>query len=257
MLQTFSCSSFTNKINNKDSDSIIVNLDSISKKANDIEYRIYPVNDISIDSSLTCFIKTLQKACINCDADLLVSLLNDKIVSNNEYLYNYETENLTDIDRFKAIWKLNSGASEVYSIILKLIDLGGVFYPNDSEKNNAFYLPYPFWKWINKKGYDGNRLAVCIKKEVNLYSKPDTSSVIIEKLNYDELNIIDTTTEYNNINPLLCTKIEDNNWLFVVCYNSGLKGYVMKKDIYLSVDFRMIIKKKNSEWKISLLGNCF
>jgi hypothetical protein len=250
--------------------------------------RIYPSNDMYKDSSLVTFINTLKNVAIHKDTATLFKMLDKHVfspgsgdVSDFAWAYSGFGEN-DDMLAFKRIWGFDTSSysinhlsyrdykeSDLWPLLLRLIEIGGTF-DHDISGQELFTMPYTnAYKYLDTfpRGYTEAMLAgwrkrytvVCLNKNVPVFERPDTTSLIVGRLTYDVVNPVysmmgfsDTTdVQYNYFYPMVF------NWdiLPVATKNYKIKGWVQGKYLfYMSFWYTLRLEKKNNEWKITFIN---
>lgn len=141
------------------------------------------------------------------------------------------------IEEFKETWKINNPKSEFWNEMQAVVSNGGVF-----SNKYTFAAPYSFEKF--PQDLDAFEHQVIFGSNINLRSKPESSSKLIAQLSYNvvkvdyEKSVKDKTDE------------EKYLWLRVETLG-GKKGFVSAKYVRSPIDYRAIFERKNGRWKMT------
>lgn len=196
----------------------------------------YPLNNItyigdnklvikdesSKDQSLQFFIMKLKEAVINKDTNSLLNMVSDDIDSSKE--------------GFIKTWQLESNpeSSEIWSVFENLFPWGGMLAYDDQ-----YVIPYMALN-IDQESPSG----VIIGDYVNVRKGPSIEADVLEQLDYDYIDITKSTNESYTIDGI------NYKWLEIIT-PSGNTGYVVSKFVYSPYDFRIVITKKENNWKVT------
>jgi predicted outer membrane repeat protein len=193
------------------------------------DYKIYPFDESSSDTSLVNFITKLKKIVTQKNANELLKFVDENVaISYGGAIYGKEN--------FIKEWNLNNPlTSPLWKILEKTINLGGFWVTN--KEYASFCYPYPHSSEIFNSlnlDYDPHYTAVCIKSKTDVFDK--TKTKIIYSLNYD---IVYIEPQYNDPNYLLINRITD-----------ATKGYALKNDFCILDENLLCLEKKDKIWKI-------
>lgn len=211
---------------------------------NNVELKVYPIDESKIDSSLTVFLDSLKYITISKDTARLYMMLDKDIVTSAGGM-------LIGKQAFIERWALTKpDSSDLWIVLTELIKLGGVF--DTFENKKYFVLPYAN---ANKLIYpimqkyqidiDPYSTTVCTNKNVPVFERPDLKSAIIGRLTYDIVFSDYVKTQEHNKNY-----VTGIYWDYISTYDNKTKGWVNSDDFYLYGSLRLNIEKMNSEWKI-------
>jgi hypothetical protein len=169
----------------------------------------------------------LKEAVATKDVDGLLSLVSDDI--------RYNASGETGKSGFTSMWNLDTNPedSELWAVLEELFPFGGTF-----QGDNLYIMPY----MAAVLSVDYN--AVITNDIVNLREDPSTDSNILERLNYDYVNLIEYSDESYSIDG------KDYSWVKIKS-SAGTVGYVVAKYIYLQDNYRIFITYENNEWQIT------
>jgi hypothetical protein len=227
--------------------------------------RIYPSNDMFKDSSLVSFINKLKNVALNKDTASLYKMLDEHVfcpasgdVSDFSWAYAGLTDD-EDIIAFKRIWGFDTTYSistihyedsYLWPLLLKFIDMGGTF---DHDYHEVFTFPYTntrkYLDTLSSYRHMRNRF-VCIKNNVPVFERADTTSLITDSLSYDIVSLCDSThdTEFWHL-------VFKWDWACVTTLNHKTMGWVQGKYLfYLNWWYTLQLEKKNNEWKIKYIN---
>lgn len=187
---------------------------------------INPIDESSKDQNLAKQLKKLKNAIDLKDTLLLYSLMDTNIVSSHGgaiYGYDGVIEEWTN----KNIWNK----------LEQVISLGGVF-DNDGQE---FRLPYcQADKFYGSWNIDWYTTGVTIKPKTLLFSNSDSTSNVIDTLNFSILKTID----YYGYIPL-------DGMIHIKTIKEDKEGFIKYSDFYGTSDYTLIFEKKeNGNWLI-------
>lgn len=188
--------------------------------------KVYPADETVNDLSFMEFKLNLLKAIKAKDVEFIL-----KIITPETKLSFGEDHGREGMER---LWGLshdkNSGFWDVMERILRL---GCV--QTKGPNGVWFYAPYTY---TNFKGEDSFSVLIITGHDVNLRQKPNSNAGILEKLDYDTVQIANPQ-KYSVSEP----------WPHVIS-PSGRSGYVSRKYLISPVDYRAGFTKINGEWKL-------
>lgn len=188
---------------------------------------IFPIDESSSSPSLSKQLASLNEAILLKDTTILFALMDSNIVSSHGGAI-YGLEGVLEVWEGKDIWKkLN-----------QIANLGGVF----NNTGNEFRLPYcQADKFYGSWDIDWYSTGVVLNSNTSLFIKPDSTSNVIDKLEYSILETID----YSGDEPA-------NGMLHVKTLKNNKEGFIKYSDFYGTSDYMLIFKKQeNGNWLIS------
>ncbi len=193
------------------------------------ERYVLPVDEGKRDASFLSFRQKLSEAVKKRNRKFLLGIL-DRNIKNS-----FGGDG--GIKEFKEKWKIDSPKSEFWNEMLSVITNGGVFFSEDT-----FIAPYSFKRF--PKDLDAFEYQAIFGRNVNLRSKPESSSKLISQLSY---NIVKVDYEKSVKDK---TDEEKYLWLKVETLG-GKKGFVNAKYARSPIDYRAIFDKNNGRWKMT------
>lgn len=184
--------------------------------------KLMPVDESSLVKGFTAFKIQLLNAIKNHDKEFIYSLLTP------ETLLTFG-RHAPDEDVFRRMYKLDNNNDSFWSIMEKIIKLGGTW---DSPRDEMVF-PYIFMRFPHH--YDVFKYSAITGSGVNVRSSPDIHSKVIATLSYD---IVKVTQDL----PPGWKKIETPE---------GKIGYVSSDYIHSPVDHRAKFKKIGGVWKMT------
>ncbi len=142
----------------------------------------------------------------------------------------------TGIDAFKEEWSDAQNQSRLWSILKRIIDMGGVFIKEDPI--NKFVFPYAYEVDLGEVE-DAYNLFIVTGKNVNVREAPSLTAKVIGQLSYHVVTIEEA--------PLTD---EENEWKKIKTINTKTQGYVHSDFLYSPSDYRLFLKRENSRWLI-------
>ena len=140
---------------------------------------------------------------------------------------------------FYKYWELdaNPEQSELWAVLEEIIHLGGLYYP----ETKTFWAPYTFTD-VELNGYE---YYIVIDRNVKAYASPDSSSEVIEYLNYNILKVNELPNRFWE---------KTDQYFIRITTPSGITGYIQKMHIRSPIDYRLGIEcDENGDWKLSFL----
>jgi hypothetical protein len=196
------------------------------------------------DPELQVFLSNLKQAIAVRDKEFIIKNMSSKMKNS------FDGDNT--IEEFKRIWKWDSNPSEFWTIIKKIVELGG----GDYKANNRYYIPYIFSEWPGHEIFDAYEHMAITGTNVNVRDKPSLKqSEIIGQLNYDIVK-----TDFEKSYPKLgspksndASYIGEKEWYYIETVDGALKGYVNWNYIWSPIDYRLGIDKVDGKWIIAFL----
>ncbi|RJP20754.1 MAG: hypothetical protein C4527_24680 [Candidatus Omnitrophota bacterium] len=201
----------------------------------DKSVKLYPTDESAWDSSFHAFRKKLDQALAQKDAVFIESILTTDVLSS------FGGDG--GVAEFKEHYKIAQSDSEFWEIMRECLRLGGTFqYYGDGQK--YFVAPYVFSRF--PKEFDAFFYAAIIKKAVPMRILPDDRAKIIHFLSYD---VVKTAEEGR------MELIEEKNGYVKNTTLAGEKGWVRREEIRSPIDYRVLFKLIDGQWKLSSLVN--
>ncbi len=201
-----------------------------TKKTHFPFYQVLPVDDAGKDLNFKNFKNQLMNALDHKDHEFLIKHIDKNIK------FSFGPEN--GLKSFIHDWNLDKDPkkSKIWLELKDVLKLGGVI-----EEDGSFTYPYTFRNFPDK--FDAFSSYVVTDKNVGLYTSPSFKSKIIKKLNYEIVSYVCDTKvkETENNRSYYWSKVE---------ISSGLQGYVLEKFLRSPIDYRVMFKKIDREWKM-------
>ena len=192
----------------------------------------YPPRDESgKDKALSAFTTQLKLVIKNKDGDQLLKMISPTI--QNGFGGDDGLEN------FKTSWKPKDKTSELWIILNRIVNLGGVFM---GEDKSSFVYPYIF-------ALEGNDLPdpfsmmLVTGTNVNVREKPDLKGKVITMLSYVPVEI-----NYEKSVP-----INNPQWYFITTPDKKVSGFMFADFLYSPIGYRMFLSKQKGKWLITSL----
>lgn len=202
---------------------------ALSANALTQERYVLPVDEGKKDASFAAFRQKLIEAVKKQDVKFILNII-DRNIKNS-------FGGSGGIEEFKESWKIDDPKSEFWNEMQAVVSNGGVF-----SNKYTFAAPYSFEKF--PEDLDAFEHQVIFGSNINLRSKPESSSKLIAQLSYNvvkvdyEKSVKDKTDE------------EKYLWLRVETLG-GKKGFVSAKYVRSPIDYRAIFERKNGRWKMT------
>jgi len=142
-------------------------------------------------------------------------------------------------EAFKQEWSSTPNQSRLWSILKRIIDLGGVFIKEDPK--NMFVFPYAYEVDLGNIE-DAYKLFIVTAKNVNVRENPSLTAKVIGQLSYHVVTIDDAP-----INE------EENEWKHIRKVDKKVQGFVHRDFLYSPSDYRMFLKREKDQWLIYML----
>jgi hypothetical protein len=197
--------------------------------------KLIPRSEYDQDSSLNAFVIKLKEAIKQKDKNYILSILDKgiKISFGGE----------DGIDEFINYWNIDSKNTKLWSILDKILNLGGV-YTHDQDSKYQFVFPYVFELDL-ENGDDYFSVSVVTTNNLVVKEKPDNQSKTIGELSYDVVWI-----EYSDS---FKTEFEAKGWTYMRTLDNRILGYVESEYLYSPIDYRMFLSNIDNSWKITCL----
>lgn len=190
-----------------------------------------PRDDSGKSPELKLFVKELKEIIRNKDSQKLLKVVHPQIKFNFD-------EGI-GIEKFRMTWKPEDKNSSLWTIMDKIVRLGGVFNKNRTEPFYDFVFPY-----VNEveleDGEDYFTTLVITSKDVNVRERPDLNSRLVGQLTYD---IVSYDYEMS----------KGNKWYFIQTADKKISGYISSEFAYSPVNYRMFLTKEEGKWMISCI----
>jgi hypothetical protein len=212
-------------------------LSSFSQK----NYRFAPHNEAGQDASLKVFVDTLKQVIARKDAPALLKLL-----SPNIQIYFEEKGN--NIKGFVDEYKPADTASQVWSLMSRIVGMGGVFdrdYKTGKPDKDVFILPYVAQMNI-KHAYceDCSSCIATIAPDVNVREKTDRLSASVGKLNYEVVKVVEDPASKQMGG-------DSRNWTYIQTFDGKITGWVRNDMVYSPCSYRIFLQKTNRKWLVT------
>lgn len=135
-----------------------------------------PRDDSGKDPELNLFVTELKQIIRSKDGQKLIALTHPG--------FRVGFDEGVGIDKFKKAWTPDDKNSELWTLMDKIVGLGGVFKKN---RSNLFYdFVFPYVNDVDLENPDDFfKILVVTGKNVNVREKPDIKSKIVGQLTYD------------------------------------------------------------------------
>jgi len=195
------------------------------------ERYVLPVDEAKKDASFFAFRSKLIEAAKKRDAKFVLSVVDRNI--KNSFGGN------DGIAEFKKAWKIDRPNSEFWIEFLRVINGGGSFIKDGSNK--LFFAPYTFNSF--PENIDAFSHSVIFGKNVSLRSKAERNSPIVANLSYNIVEIIESVKDIKDLGK--------TSW-FEIKTLGGKKGFVKAEFVRSPIDYRAGFEKKNGKWKMTI-----
>lgn len=211
------------------------------RKRQERELKLFPVDDASQDRSFEHFRNALLAAARNRDSPFILGVLDQHILNT--------LGGSGGIEEFKAQWKLDTGADELWNTLITVLTNGGSFSNYQGKKQ--FCAPYVSSKWedvVSKlpSEADPSEYAAIIQPKVDLRAEPASDSSVIRTLSYDVVRVLDASRS-GETSP-------EVSQLVKVQTLTGVEGYVNANSIRRPSDYRACFNKVDSKWVMTLFA---
>lgn len=209
-----------------------------------ISYKIEKVNEVSQDKSLSDFVARLQSAISQKDKSYLLSVVDPDI----EISFGDEK----GIEAFTRNWKPEVKDSPIWYLLGKLISLGGTFVdvegaPKSTRTN--FVFPYIYTATLPDAA-DPYSAMVITGANVNLREGPGKTAKVLGQLSFDVVKAdLEHSAPFQTPHPA----VRQYEWYKVTTLDDKSTGFVYGDYVWSPIDYRMFLKKKQGQWKITVL----
>lgn len=192
---------------------------------------VLPRNESAQDTGLYNTIEILRHVIRNRDTLALFEMMDDSLVSSYGGLQYGKKA-------FVEKWGLNknNASSELWPMLSKLVQLGGVFR---SKEKNEFILPYMNVVREPETQYVVQQIAVCTHNKVKVYT--------------DEGFTESGTLSYEMV-AIPSGRAEPSGYAWMVTLDNRMNGYVHSDSFYFMSDYALELRKTNGKWKIFALA---
>jgi hypothetical protein len=205
-----------------------------------------PRDDSKSDSELNSFINELKQVIKTKDEKKLISMIHPDI--------KFDFDDGIGISKFKMSWTPEDKNSELWTVLDKIVGLGGVFSKNTGSPFYEFVFPY-----VNQVKLDNPddffHVLVVTGKNVNVREQPSVKSKVLGQLTYDIVRY-----DYQKSYPLTeKSKIEHlsfygpKEWYYIETDDKKLSGFIYWDFVWSPIDYRMFLTKEKGTWMISCL----
>ena len=202
-------------------------------------YPCIPKDESGKDSTLKIFTDTLKAIINRKDANALYKIIDAKILNG------FGDED--GIVNFKKNWKPYQKKSDLWPLLAKITQMGGVFGDTVNYKTPIFIYPYSFECNVPENEGEVYLLYAVTGSNVNVREEPDTASKIIAMVNYELVrNAYETAAAQKIPNEL-------NGYTYATNAANTWYGYIKTKFLYSVDDYRLFIEKRKGIWKITVL----
>lgn len=191
---------------------------------------VKPIDEAKTDASLLAFRTKLIEAARRRDAKYVLSVLDPNIKNS------FGGDG--GIEEFKEKWKINDANSEFWNEFTPVINNGGNFFDESDDK--LFIAPYSFQAFPDD--LDAFNHSVIFGSNVNLRSRADANSKVVEKLSYNIVEILNSVKSKSDS--------EKDEW-YEIKTLGGKTGFVNAAYVRSPIDYRAGFEKKNGKWKMT------
>jgi hypothetical protein len=190
-----------------------------------------PRDDSGKTPELKVFVRELKEIIKNKDNQKLLAKVHSQI--------KFDFDEGVGIEKFKKNWKPEDKNSSLWTIMSKIVGLGGVFVKN--RTNPFFDFVFPYVNEVDLEDADEYFTTLVItNKDVKVREKPDLNSKVVGQLTYDIVSY-----DYE--------KSKDEKWYFIQTTDKKISGYISSDFAYNPVDYRMFLTKEKGKWMISCI----
>jgi hypothetical protein len=189
-----------------------------------------PRDDSGKTQELQLFVKNLKEIITNKDSQRLLAIIHPQIKLGFD-------EGI-GIEKFRKKWKPEDKNSSLWTIMNKIVGLGGVFSKNRTNPFYDFVFPYVNEVDLGDEA-DYFTALVITNKGVNVREKPDLNSKLVGQLTYDVVSY-----DYEK---------SKGKWYFIQTGDKKISGYISSDFTYSPVDYRMFLTKEKGKWRISCI----
>ena len=208
--------------------------------------KVPPRDETTKDSSLNLFVAELKQIIESKDGKRLTKIVHPKIKVG--------FDDGIGIDAFMNVWSPEKKESELWYIMKRIVELGGVFIKSDSDPFYRFVFPYV--NQIELKNPDDYfNVLVVTGKNVNVRDKPELKSKVLGQLTYDVVRY-----DYEKSFPKLIhnpiphvSYYGPKEWYYIETIDKKLSGYIYCDFVWSPIDYRMFLTSENGKWMISCL----
>ena len=185
------------------------------------------------DPVLNEFITNLKNAVKNKNKEHIISILSSDILVSHG--------GNGGVEEFKNHWNWSSDDSSFWTIMDKLLQLGGEKY-----RGNGFYLiPYVSTNWPGDEKYSVFEHMAITGTQVNVRNNPDLkTSEVVGQFNYDIVKV-----DYEKS----ISAFDETIWYYTESLDGKLKGYVYWDYIWSPAGYKASFEFIDNEWKMTVL----
>lgn len=154
------------------------------------------------------------------------------------------------IEEFKQYWSWDSDPSGFWSLMEKLLSLGGGKVRHES----SYSIPYVFTDWRDVE-HDPFEYMAITGADINVREKPEAGAKVLGQLSYDIVKV-----DYGKSSPPFSSPklkgvkyIGPKEWYFVETLDGDISGFVNWNYIWSPIDYRIGFYKLDGKWVISYL----
>lgn len=194
--------------------------------------KLLPRDESPKDPSLNEFVIQFKDAIRYKDKDFILNSLDKDFI----YTFGYGA----GIEEFIEMWNLNSPNSEIWTVLDKIVNLGGVIVKENDYEIGISY-PYVFDLELENSD-DYFSIMVVTANKVAVKETPDNNAKTIAELSYDVI-----WTDYSeSFKP----KYEADGWIYMKTLDGEISGYIENEYVYSPTDYRLLISKSDGgDWK--------
>jgi hypothetical protein len=142
------------------------------------------------------------------------------------------------VAEFREKWRPEEPNSEVWVVIREILSLGGCI--GQGKKRTTFLAPYVSARWPH--GFDEFEHCAILKQNVEVRSRPSTSSPVIEVLSYDVVKLEHLESPIEEAGGM-----KRNQWAKIIT-PKGQHGYVLRQFVRSPLDYRARFWRVQGKW---------
>jgi hypothetical protein len=208
--------------------------------------KLLPKDESLSDPSLHSFVEELKQIIKSKDGKRLAKIVHPRIQIG--------FDDQIGVDAFVDKWSPENKESELWYVLKRIVELGGVFTKNNS--NQFFLFVFPYVNQVELKNPDDFfHVLVVTGKNVNVREKPDHKSKVLGQLTYDVVGYnYEKSYPKSNQEPIPhVSYYGSKEWYYIETIDKKLSGYVYFNFVWSPIDYRMFLTQENGQWMISCL----
>lgn len=194
------------------------------------------------DPSLKAFVDGMKAAIARKDQAAILSMVHPNVEIS------LGTDN--GVAAFKKLWFPAGKPSELWTLLNKLINLGGTFR-RDSNGSPVNIFEFPYFQGKPIPGNADPYMAIFVTgADVNVRSAPSKSASVLGRLTYD---VVTTQVRAPRPKEPGIPDQHPDQWTEVATLDQGLSGFVYNDYLWYYLGWRMVLGKENGKWMVSVL----